>query len=164
MSYHITKDGKILSSDQQGILIPDDTDRTPLVEWLRDHINSIFFATTGSTAFFGSGNDTDFLINIEEIPANIRHLVPPPLLDSEYDSTATILHDDFHPTDGNVDYIIGSPERTQEFEFATRHFTSIRRDDNTPAEVWNLLRTNKALRIAIFRALRHAAPNSSLTY
>ena len=164
MSYHITKDGKILSSDQQGLLIPDDTDRTPLVEWLRDEINTWSFATTGSKALFGVGEDTDYLVNIEEIPAKIRHLVPPPLLDSEYDSAATVLHDGFNPLDGNVDYIIGSPERTKEFKFATQHFASIRRDDNTPAEVWNLLRTNKSLRIAIFRALRHAATNSSLTY
>jgi hypothetical protein len=164
MSYHITKDGKLLSSDSQGLLIPDDTDRTPLVEWLRDEINTFGFTATGSKALFGVGEDTDYIINIDEIPLKIRILVPPPAFDDEYGSSAVIIHDDFNPLEGKVDYIIGSPERTEEFVFATEHFASIRRDPNTSAEIWNLLKTNKNLRIAIFRALRHAAPNSTLNY
>jgi hypothetical protein len=177
MSYHITKDGKLLSSDSQGLLIPDDTDRTPLVEWLRN--GSMSHATTGSKALFGVGEDTDYLINIDELPPEIRNLVPPlatdckydpdavmlhGAFDYEYDPDTVIIHDDFNPLDGKVDYIIGSPERAAEFKFATKHLASIRRDPHTSAEIWNLLKANKPLRIAIFRALRHAAPTSTLNY
>lgn len=154
--------------DPNGQLL--EPDRTPLLEWLRDQTKcDIFcdFETTGSRHFFGTGNDTDFLVDITKIPAELQHLIPPPRFGdtpSDYGGCVSIFCDEAHPAHGKVDFLIASPERTKEFEYATEHFCSMRRDPLVPPDVWKLLQDNKPLRVAVFRALRHSFPDSTLNH
>lgn len=140
----------------------DEDMNTVLLTWLRD--NETKFSTTGSRRFFGDGNDTDFLVDVSTMPWEIQLLLPEPQFDTDYGDAVVILHDDQHPTLGHADYIVASPERTAEFEFATEHFLSIKNDPILAGAEWSRLRRDKTMRIAVFRALRHAFPNSTLTH
>ena len=149
----------------------DVPDRTPLLEWLRDQTKCDIlcnFETTGSRRFFGTGNDTDFLVDITKIPAELQHLIPPPRFgddtQSDYGGCVSIFCDEAHPVHDKVDFVIASPERTKEFEYATEHFCSMRRDPLVTPDVWKLLQDHKPLRVAVFRALRHSFPDSTLNH
>ncbi len=149
--------------DELDDLYPD-PDRTPLIQWLRETSTHPLdgFPQTGSTAFFGTGKDTDFLVCIDWIPEELRHLIPTPHF-LEYSEGFVSMKDPNHPW-GNADYIIADKPRTEEFLFATKHFCSMRHDPKVKPETWEKLKHDKDLRVAVFQALRHAFPETTLNY
>ena len=150
-------------------LFPDipTIDRTPLIDWLRSKTceHDIFheFAETGSHRFFGEGEDRDFLVCFDDIPAHLQPLVPQSEVDPDYDESMCVVQDDTNPL-GKVDYIIASRNRTREFEFATVKFCAIKNDPVVDGSVWQMLKDCKPLRVAVFRALRRAFPTSTLDH
>lgn len=121
------------------------------------------FPETGSHRFFGIGEDRDFLVCYDDVPAHLQPLVPQSEADPDYDESMCVVHDETNPL-GSVDYIIAGRNRTQEFEFATELFCAIKNDPVVEGSVWDMLRENKPLRVAVFRALRRAFPTSTLSH
>lgn len=142
-------------------------DITPLIGWLRSKTceHDIFheFAETGSHRFFGKGQDRDFLVCYDDIPEKLRQFVPQSEADPDYDESMCVVHDDSNPL-GPADYLIATRNRTAEFEFATEKFCAIKNDPVVDDAVWQMLEDNKPLRIAVFRSLRRAFPNSTLNH
>lgn len=134
-------------------------DRTPLLAWCRNAKDDQFtrHLVFGSTALFGAGGDTDVMFLLDEVPEELRHLVPPPVCASEYDECFHRMQD----TATGHDFFFVHRDRFAEFEVAMAGFRFIL--EEASKEVWTLLETNKPLRVAVFRGLRSTAPNSELS-
>lgn len=138
-------------------------DRSALLEWLREQVRQededIFsnarILPFGSHELFGSGADRDFMVCIDHIPAELRELVPPPIVDPAYQEPFRRMQD----VERGFDFLICEAKRVAEFRFAMNALAFMKYDRPTAFEA---LRYQKELRVGVFRMARFCAPDSEL--